>query len=55
MPEYKIVRFFSDARPSETVKIVSSLEAAKLHCSDAKSSGTLPGGVKWFDGFEEVK
>ena len=52
---YRIVRYFSDGRPAKRVKVVSTLEIARLHCSNPGTSGELPGGVRWFDGFRETK
>lgn len=52
---YRILRFFSDGRKYQTVTIVSTLEAAKLHCNSPLTKGVLRSGVQWFDGFKEVK
>ena len=51
----RILRFFSDGRPPKRVKVVSSLELAKLHCKSPLTKGVLRSGVKWFDGYREVK
>lgn len=51
---YRIIRFFSDGRPSKRVKVVSTLELAKLHCNSPLTKGVLRSGVKWFDGFREI-
>lgn len=47
----KIVRFFSDGRRAKLIKVVSSVEIARLHCSSPGTKGVLRSGVKWFDGF----
>ena len=52
---YKILRFFSDGRPAKRIKVVSSLELAQLHCNSSLTKGVLRSGVKWFDGFKEIK
>jgi len=52
---FRIVRYFSDGRPAKRVKVVSTLEIARLHCSSPGTSGELPGGVRWFDGFRETR
>lgn len=52
---YRILRFFSDGRRAKRVKVVSSLELAKLHCNSPLTKGTLRSGVRWFDGFREIK
>lgn len=54
MDRYKILRFFSDGRRPKRIKIVSSLEIAKLHCNSPLTKGTLRNGVRWFDGFEKL-
>ena len=46
---YKIIRFYKNGR-KKTIKTVSSLEIAQLHCRDPK---TRKEG-KWFDGYDEV-
>jgi len=51
---YRIVRFFSDHRPAKRIKVVSSLELARLHCSSPLTRGELRSGVKWFDGFKKI-
>jgi hypothetical protein len=53
MTKYKILRFFSDGRSSKTIKVVNSLELAKLHCSSELTHGVLRSGVKWFDGYTQ--
>lgn len=46
---YKIVRFYrDDAKESEVVRTGFTLEQAKQHCNDPKTTG-----ANWFDGFEE--
>lgn len=52
---YRIVRYFSDGRPAKRIKVVSSLDAARLHCSSPLTSGTLRSGVRWFDGFKKIR
>jgi len=52
---YRILRFFSDGRPAERVKVVSTLELARLHCNSPLTKGVLRSGVKWFDGWREIK
>jgi hypothetical protein len=52
---YKIVRYFGDYRPAKTVRRVSTRAEAMYWCQLAFSRGTLRSGVKWFDGFVEVK
>lgn len=52
---YRILRFYSDGRPAKRIKIVGTLELAKLHCSHPETRGTMRNGVKWFDGFTEIK
>lgn len=52
---YRIIRFFSDGRSAKRVKVVSSLEIARLHCSSPLTRGVLRSGVKWFDGYVEIK
>lgn len=47
----KILRFFSDSRQAKRIKVVSSEEIARLHCSSPGTSGTLSDGTKWFDGY----
>jgi len=54
MKRYRILRFFSDGRPAKRVKVVSTIELAKLHCNSPLTSGFLRSGVKWFDGYREV-
>lgn len=62
---YRITRFFEDGHKRQ-VKIVRTLEKAREHCTDRRtSSQTAPLAVKlnaanrghgeWFDGYEEVK
>ena len=52
--KYRIIRFYSDGRPSKRVKCVSTLELAQLHCSSALTQGELRNGVKWFDGYMKI-
>ncbi len=47
---YKIVRYYKSGR-KKTIKTVSTLEIAQLHCND---KGTRKEGV-WFDGYVEIK
>ena len=53
--KFRIVRFFSDDRPAKLVRVVGTLELAQLHCNSPLTRGTLRSGVKWFDGYREVK
>jgi hypothetical protein len=46
---YKIYRFYKNGG-KRLVKIVSSLEVARLHCNDPRTASNLA-----FDGFVEVK
>lgn len=55
MSAYRILRFFNDGRPSKRIKVVSSLALAQLHCNDKRTRGELRSGVRWFDGFREIK
>jgi len=50
---YKIIRFYSNGK-KKTVKKVSSLEIAKLHCNDPRTKGVTRNGIKWFDGLVKV-
>ena len=43
---YRIVRFFGDDRPTETIVRGLTLEQAKAHCNRDDSRGDC-----WFDGF----
>lgn len=52
---FRILRFFSDERPPKRIKIVNTLELAKMHCSSPGTSGVLKNGVKWFYGYTEIK
>ena len=63
---YKIVRFYCNAGiRRRTIKTVSSLVAAQLHCGNKDTSSrtcTSKTGKdrtrkvgQWFDGYEEVK
>jgi hypothetical protein len=45
---YKIVRFFKDDRPKQTIETGLTREAAQAHCNDASTHGD-----GWFDGFEK--
>ena len=47
---YKIIRFYKSGH-KRTIKTVSSLEIARLHCNDSR---TMKAGV-WFDGYTEIK
>jgi hypothetical protein len=53
--KFRIVRFFSDGRPAKLIRVVGTLELAQLHCTSPLTRGTLRSGVKWFDGYREVK
>ncbi len=46
---YKIIRFYKSGR-KKTIKLVSTLEIARLHCNDPR---TMKEGV-WFDGYTKV-
>lgn len=46
-PTYKIIRFYRDERPSETLVRGLTLAQAQEHCSRPDTQG-----VDWFDGFE---
>lgn len=48
MSTYRIVRFYADDRPAETVTRGQSLEQAQAHCSRDDTHGD-----GWFDGYEE--
>ena len=51
---YKIIRFYRNGR-KKTVKKVSTLEIAQLHCRDPKThKKDKDGQVIWFDGYDEV-
>ena len=63
---YKIIRFYHNAGIRlRTIKTVSSLIAAQLHCKNPESSSRTCMGKtgkdrtrkvgQWFDGYEEVK
>lgn len=43
---YRIIRFFADDRPTETIVRGLTLEQAKAHCNRDDSRGN-----GWFDGF----
>lgn len=45
---YKIIRFFKDDRPSETIDTGLTLKEAQAHCrrDDTRGDG-------WFDGYDE--
>lgn len=45
---YKIVRFFREDKPRETIKTGLSLEEAQEHCNSDDTHGD-----GWFDGYEE--
>lgn len=45
---YKIVRFFQDNTPAQTIKTGLTLKAAQAHCKREDTHG--PG---WFDGYTE--
>lgn len=45
---YKIVRFYQNDRPTETVNTGFTLEQAQRHCNDEKTHGK-----GWFDGYEK--
>ena len=47
---YKIVRFYKSGH-KKTVKVVSTLEVAQLHCRDPRNRKV---GF-WFDGYTEIK
>lgn len=44
---YKIVRFFQDDRPSQTISVGHTLEEAQEHCRDESTHGD-----GWFDGYD---
>ena len=46
---YKIIRFYADDRPQETIKTGLSLQEAQEHCSreDTREEGI------WFDGYNQ--
>ena len=46
---YKIIRFYKSGR-RKTVKVVSILAIAKLHCNDPRTA--KPG--TYFDGFQAI-
>ena len=51
---YMIIRFYDDPyKPYQIIKRGLTLEQAKAHCNDPKTStnGTKPFGQNWFDGF----
>lgn len=43
----KIYRYFQNGKPSKLIKTVSSVEEAKRHCNDPKTSKA----GQWFDGY----
>tara|TARA_R100000458_G_C8172465_1_gene172420 strand:+ start:184 stop:489 length:306 start_codon:yes stop_codon:yes gene_type:complete len=43
---YKIIRFFKD-KPSKVIRTGLTLEQARNHCKDPKTSGD-----DWFDGYD---
>lgn len=45
---YRIVRFFQDDRPAETIEEGLTLAEAQEHCNDPSTSGD-----GWFDGYRE--
>lgn len=51
---YRILRFFSDGRPPKRVRVVESIELARLHCNSPLTKGTLRSGVNYFDGFRAI-
>lgn len=55
MKAYRILRFYSDGRRTKRVKVVSTMELAKLHCSSPLTHGVLKSGVTWFDGWTEIR
>jgi hypothetical protein len=60
---YKVVRYYREDRPAETIKTGLTLEEAKAHCKDPEtSSSTAKSQValaatrvlgEWFDGWTE--
>lgn len=51
---YKIIRFYRDGR-RKTVKTVSTLEIAQLHCNDPRTKKTdSEGNTIYFDGYTEA-
>ena len=50
---YAIIRFYSDGRPSKTIREDLTLAEAQEHCSYDDSEGLLEDGTQWFDGFEK--
>jgi hypothetical protein len=52
---YRILRFFSDGRSPRRIKLLPTLELARLHCNSPLTRGTLRSGVSWFEGFKEIR
>lgn len=60
---YRIVRFYKDGHPKETIKTGLSFEEAQEHCNDPETSSSTCEEAKnvartekmgeWFDGFYE--
>jgi len=63
MTTYRIVRFFQNEHPRETVEVGVSLSEAQAHCRDPESSSRTakePAALArteefgpWFDGYQE--
>ncbi len=52
--KYRIIRFYSDYQPMKIIKIVKTLKEAQAHCNSKESQGIYK-GIKWFDGFTQIK
>lgn len=55
MTGHRITRFYSDGRVERRRGRVLTLEEARAHCSRADTRGVTRDGVRWFDGFREVR
>lgn len=49
MKTYRVVRFYREDHPTETIKEGLTLEEAQAHCNDP----TTRREGEWFDGYEE--
>lgn len=51
---YKIIRFYRNGN-KKTIKKVSTLEVAQLHCRDERThKKDEKGNIIWFDGYDKV-
>jgi hypothetical protein len=60
---YKIIRFYKDEHPPETIKTGLTLDEAQAHCQDDETSSSTCSSSEgmartaamgdWFDGYDE--